>query len=267
MWETTTDGKRIAATSLAGWRGLTAVVALLFFLAAPVESRAAEGGGDDAPEVTTPFASIKFFIEYNETDGDIGLQVFVGGEPPYGKLNGFGPDGEKILAVGPERGLKMQGISELFFESAEPPLATFSLEAFLARFPEGSYRFESETITATNQKGDGMLTHVIPAGPVITSPKEGEVVDPSTTVVVWEPVTHTAALNPPQRPVTIVGYQVIVTREDPIRAFSVDVGPEVNSVSVPAEFMEPGTEYEVEILSIEKSDNQTISLLSFETSD
>ena len=112
-----------------------------------------------------------------------------------------------------------------------------------------------------------MLTHLIPAGPVILSPEDGEVVDPEDVVVTWEPVTLTTAFNTPQVPVTIVGYQVIVTREEPLRVFSVDVSAEATSVTIPPEFLEPGTEYELEILAIEESDNQTISLLFFETED
>jgi nitrate reductase cytochrome c-type subunit len=100
---------------------------------------------------------------------------------------------------------------------------------------------------------------------VITSPEEGEVVDPDNTITTWEPVTLTTAFNPPQIPVTIVGYQVIVTREDPLRVYSVDVSAETTSVSVPPKFLDAGTEYELEILAIEESDNQTISLIFFET--
>jgi len=39
----------------------------------------------------------------------------------------------------------------------------------------------------------------------------------------------------------------------------------VTSLTVPSEFMEPGTEYELEVLALEKSGNQTISVLFFET--
>ena len=39
------------------------------------------------------------------------------------------------------------------------------------------------------------------------------------------------------------------------------------SVSVPPEFLDAGTEYELEILAIEESDNQTISLIFFKTAE
>jgi len=219
---------------------------------------------DDEDELT--LASLKFFIEFNETDEDIGVQTSLGGEP-YKRLRAFGPNEKPILDLKPRRGLRLQGLSDFFFESAEPSLDEFSLEDFLHRFPEGVYEFETITIDGMEQDGDATFTHVIPAGPVITSPMEGEVVDPTATVVVWQPVTQTTAFNPPQQPVTIVGYQVILTREDPLRVYSVDVSPDTTSISAPPEFMDPGTEYEVEVLAIEESDNQTISLLFFETAE
>ncbi|MHC4141093.1 MAG: fibronectin type III domain-containing protein [Planctomycetota bacterium] len=208
--------------------------------------------------------TLKFFIEFNESDEDIGVQAVLGGEP-YKVLKAFGPDDRKILDLKPRRGLKQQGMSDFFFESAEPSLEDFALADFLARFPAGEYEFETKTIDGIEQDGETMLTHVIPAGPVITSPQAGEAVDPDNTIITWEPVTLTTAFNPPQQPVTIVGYQVIVTREDPLRVYSVDVSAETLSVSVPPEFLDAGTEYELEILAIEQSDNQTISLIFFET--
>ena len=212
------------------------------------------------------FGTLKFFIEFNETDEDIGVQALVGGEP-YKRLIVSSPNDIELLNMRAKSSLRRQGMSDFFFESAEPTLDELSIEEFLRRFPQGKYEFETMTLDGAEQEGSAKFTHKIPAGPVITSPSEGDVVDPDNTVVTWEEVTMTTGLNPPQRPVNIVGYQVIVTREDPLRVYSVDVGPETKSISVPPEFLEPGTEYELEILAIEKSDNQTISLLFFETSE
>ncbi|MGH3033207.1 MAG: hypothetical protein ACRDON_01445 [Gaiellaceae bacterium] len=43
------------------------------------------------------------------------------------------------------------------------------------------------------------------------------------------------------------------------------VPPDRNSLSVPDEFFEPGTEYELEVLALESSGNQTISVSFFTT--
>jgi hypothetical protein len=217
---------------------------------------------DDQNELT--LATLKFFIEFNETDEDIGVQALLGGEP-YKKLSAYGPDERKILDLRPRRALKQQGLSDFFFESAEPTLEEVPMDDFLSRFPEGVYEFETVTLDDLEQEGETRLTHMVPAGPVIVFPQQGDVVDRNNLVVTWEPVTMTTALNPPQRPVNIVGYQVIVTRVDPLRVYSVEVAAETTSVTVPPEFLDLDTEYEVEILAIEESDNQTISLLIFHT--
>jgi hypothetical protein len=210
--------------------------------------------------------TLKFFIEFNETDEDVGVQCVLGGEP-YKSIKAYGPDDKKILDLKPRRALKKQGMSDFFFESAEPSLDDFSMQAFLKRFPPGKYEFETITLEGDDQDGETKLTHKIPAGPVITSPLDGEIVNPKNVVITWEPVTKTTAFNPPQVPVNIVGYQVIVTREDPLRIFSADVPADTTSVTVPPDFLEAGTEYELEVLAVEKSDNQTISLLFFETKE
>jgi len=87
-------------------------------------------------------------------------------------------------------------------------------------------------------------------------------------MVTWEDVTHTVD----GRPVTITGYEVIITKaveEDPngfsTPTFDVHVTPDSNSLSVPVEFLEPDTEYELEVLALEVSGNQTISVGFFTT--
>ncbi len=261
MWRTTSnkslsDGKQVFLNGF--FFPLAMAIILLLFSISP------SWADDDENELT--LATLKFFIEFNETDEDIGVQALVGGEP-YVLLEAFDPYERKILRVKPKRSLKMQGLSDLFFESAEPSLDEVSMTKFLQRFPEGEYEFETLTLDGLEQDGETNFTHLIPAGPEITYPEDGEVVDPSMVLVTWEPVTMTTAFNSPQQPVNIVGYQVIVTKEDPLRVYSVDVPAETTSVSIPPEFLEAGTEYELEIIAIEESDNQTISLLFFETAE
>jgi hypothetical protein len=92
---------------------------------------------------------------------------------------------------------------------------------------------------------------------------------PTTDLVIeWEDVTETIDGNP----ATITGYEVIITKVEhtdphgfsqPI--FDVHVPPDRNALTVSAEFLEPGTEYELEVLALETSGNQTITVSSFTT--
>ena len=73
-------------------------------------------------------------------------------------------------------------------------------------------------------------------------------------------------------PVTITGYEVIITKQQHVDPhgfsqpiYDVHVSPDRNSLSVPEEFFEPGTEYELEVLALERSGNQTISVSFFTT--
>jgi hypothetical protein len=145
--------------------------------------------------------TLKFFIEFNETDEDVGVQCVLGGEA-YVVLRAFEPDGRRIVDLRPRASLRQQGMSDFFFESAEPTLDEVSMAEFLDRFPEGEYEFETITTDGIEQDGEADFTHAIPAGPEITYPREGDVVDPDALVVTWEPVTMTTAFNPPQVPVT-----------------------------------------------------------------
>jgi hypothetical protein len=69
-------------------------------------------------------------------------------------------------------------------------------------------------------------------------------------VVAWKGVR-----NPPGS--KIVGYQVVVTREDPLRVFSVDLPARARRLAVPAAFLQHGVEYKAEVLAIEAGGNQT----------
>jgi hypothetical protein len=45
----------------------------------------------------------------------------------------------------------------------------------------------------------------------------------------------------------------------------VHVRPEITALEVPATFLEAGTLYEIEVLALEESGNQTITAIFFET--
>jgi hypothetical protein len=84
----------------------------------------------------------------------------------------------------------------------------------------------------------------------------------------WKPVEETID----GESVTITGYEVIVTKEehdDPHGLsrpeYDVHVPPDMTELSVPDEFLQPDTLYELEVLALEKSGNQTITVGFFTT--
>ena len=181
-----------------------------------------------------------------------------------------------MLEVGPQGQLRDLTMAGIFFESREPPASEFSFADLEAAFPEGEYTVRAESFDGSMLVGSATFTHDVPAAPTISAPAiaegpRGTKKDPvplEDLVVRWDQVRATVDGGP----VTITGYEVIITKEvqDDPNGFSrpiydVHVTPTVNALSVPAEFLEPGTVYELEVLALEESGNQTISVGFFRT--
>ena len=213
-------------------------------------------------------SAAKLYIEFMSTGVDLGVHGFFD-DHGWSELCVYDPTGALVLAVKPQSQLHDLTMAGIFFESREPVIEEFPFEELMARFPEGEY-----TIVGTNHDGTGLtgaatFTHNIPAPPIITSPMLteedtiAEVVHPiGDMVVAWEDVIETVD----GEPVTIIGYEVIVTNMDgkdphsfaqPI--YDVHLPADRNSLLVPATFFQPGMRYEIEVVAIEESGNQTIN--------
>lgn len=215
-----------------------------------------------ACEGRVEYSALRFYIEYNNTGEDVGVQLFLDGEP-WKVLTASKPDGSTMLNIRTRDSLRTQGMTELFWESAEPSLAEVPLDEFLARWPEGDYEFEGETIEGECIEGVAVFTHVIPAAPVVISPQDGDVIDPDDFTIEWEPVTTTIDGSPD---IEIIEYEVIVGQIDPKRELSIHLSASVTSVKIPAEFFEQDNTLHVfEILAIEAGHNQTITAGEFLT--
>jgi hypothetical protein len=221
-------------------------------------------------------AAAKLFIEYMATDGDLGVHGLFD-DQGWRELCVYDPRGTLVLQVTPQSQLRDLTLAGIFFESREPPLAEFSFDDLKTHFSAGEY-----TVVGTNYDGTGLVgaatfTHDLPAPPVITAPVVVEeeaadeaVVSIDNLVVEWEDVTATVEGNP----VTITGYEIIITKvehEDPHGLsrpiYDVHVPADRNRLSVPIEFLESGTLYELEVLALEESGNQTITAGFFTTAD
>jgi hypothetical protein len=223
----------------------------------------------------TRVATAKLIIEYNATDEDLGVHGAFD-DDGWKSLCVFDPTGRPVLKVGPRGQLLDLTMAGIFFESREPPRSEFSFADLKAAFPEGRYRVRGQSFDGTTLVGAATFTHDVPAPPTITSPEIAE--DPEGTdanpvsradlVVVWDRVTETVSGDP----VEITGYEVIVTKEveDDPHGFSrptydVHVPATVRRLPVPMKFLEADTVYELEVLALEESGNQTISVGFFKT--
>jgi hypothetical protein len=208
-----------------------------------------------AKPTTIPFADARLKIEVNATDGDAGLQVFLDGEP-WRAVSLYNPAGRKLVEITAKGPLKDYGLTELFSESSEPPFDVFPFEEFKRLFPEGVYTFRGTAIDGKHLLSTARLTHDVPDGPRIVRPRDDAQVSRDRVVVAWKPVR-----TPPG--IDIVGYQVVVTREDPLRVLSVDLPASARRLPVPSAFLQRGTEYKAEVLAIEASGNQTLTEVAF----
>jgi hypothetical protein len=210
-----------------------------------------------APSKPKPvaFADARLIIEVNSTDGDAGLQIFVDA-PAWKQVAVARPDGQRIVDFRTAGPVDTYGLTELFSESSEPPFTEFPLEQFKALFPEGVYSFSGTTIGGAALTGSASLSHDIPNGPEILAPADGERVAADAVVVEWAAGAQPAGVN-------IVGYQVVVTRENPHRVLTVDLPATVTSLTIPEEFLERRASYALEVLAIEASGNQTLTEIAF----
>jgi hypothetical protein len=206
------------------------------------------------PGRAASFKEARIYIEYNASANDLGFHVFLDAED-WEALTIANPAGTTIFEVEGKGGYTDLGLTELFFEGAEPSLDDFPLEDLLARFPEGKYRFEGVTVGGTHLMSMATLSHAVPEGPAVSA-----LVDDDTVTIRWDPVTDAPEGFPVQK-VTIVGYQVIV------ESFQVTLPATSTEVTVPREFVESlkRGEHAFEVLAIEASGNQTITEGFFET--
>ena len=209
--------------------------------------------GLQAPARAALFSEARIYIEYNSSANDLGFHVSLDGED-WKALKIFNPNGVNVFEVAGHAGYAQLGMTELFFEGAEPTLDEFPLAQLLALFPEGSYKFQGITVGGAPIKGVGKLSHAVPDGPEVTA-----AVGDDSVVIGWEPVTH-PPVGFPNKPIHIAGYQVIVGK------FQVTLPASATEVELPEEFVDslPPGEQPFEVLAIDGSGNQTITEGTFE---
>ena len=195
-----------------------------------------------------PFDDARLFFEFNSTDDDLGVQLFLDGEA-WNRLNLIDPRNRKILDIRAQGRLGKLGLTELFWESDEP-----SPEEVLDLFIEGNYTLIGKTIEGATRKSVVELSHDLAPAPVITVPSApGAELDPDNAVVRWEAIPGIERL------------EIIVENEEEGLEMLVPLSAGATSLHVPAEFLDPDTEYKVEVIAIGENGNKTISERVFVT--
>jgi len=210
--------------------------------------------GMEAPGRAAGFSIARIYIEYNRSANDLGFHVSIDGED-WRSLQIINPAGTTVFQVEGKGGYKQLGLTELFFEGAEPSLDDFPLEDLLALFPEGRYKLVGTTVNGARMLSTATLSHAVPDGPSVSA-----VVDDDTVTISWGAVEDPPEGFPLKR-IDIVGYQVIVG------SFQVTLPAGSTEVTVPREFVEslkPG-EHAFEVLAIDAGGAQTITEGTFET--
>ena len=243
----------------------TLVPTVLLFAAA-----VSAGSGSSSKRAVVPLKEAKLNIEHNATDRDTGFQGFIDSEG-WRRLDVRGPKGQ-VLAFEARGSLGALGMTELFFETVEPENADTPIARMLAKLPEGRYAIAGPTQENGKRlgrtSGTALLTHDIPAGPKLVSPRNGARVPARGVVARWRPVTKTIT----GEPLRIIAYQLIIEKDAEPHphmigklGLSMYVPPSVTSIAVPDGFLQPRTAYQWEVLAIEQSGNQTLSSGEFRT--
>lgn len=213
----------------------------------------------------TPLDVAELFFELNNTDGDLGIHGLIDGDA-WKQLEIENPREDQILMVRIVRNLAAQGLTEIFFESAEPTFDDLLPEVFFARFPEGTYEISAKTIEGSELESETEVTHLLPAPPLVSvngsaaaddcDADQPTVMAPVT--ISWDPVTEShPELGRTFEPITVVNYEVVVEiDETPFRTSTI-LPPDVTSFQVPSEILALGEEIKFEVLVREESFNQT----------
>ena len=255
---------------------LIPVVALILGAAAPELWAGNHDDDDDDEEI--PFDVAELFFELNNTDGDLGIHALVDGDA-WKYLEIEDTRDRKMLNIIVRGRLRRQGLTELFFESAEPTFDELSPKKFFRRFPEGEYDIEGETIEGEERESEVWLSHVLPAPPVPTvngmpAPKDCDaddlpvVIAGEPVIIAWPLVSESHPTIGKSGPIDVVNYEVVVEIDETPWKTSTILPPDATSFEVPQEILalglEEGGEIKFEVLVREASYNQTAVESCFE---
>jgi hypothetical protein len=212
---------------------------------------------DDEEELELDEAYLYF--ELNDTDGDLGIHGKADGDA-WKRMKIEAPNERILLNINVRSRLRRQGLTELFFESAEPcfpetcedPDDALDPEVFFSRFPAGVYEWEGLTLDHEEIEGEVYLSQRIPAAPVVHSvggdmaPADGECWNPGDVdevIIDWNEVTHTHAslgsdTNAELGDNSVIYYEFVAEIDGTEYKSTALVPPDTTQWTVPEEFID-----------------------------
>lgn len=215
------------------------------------------------PAKEIPFPEAELYFELNNTDGDLGIHGSIDGDA-WALLTIEDPRERTILRLSAMGRLRQQGLTQLFFESAEPTFDELPPAEFFKRFPEGEYSIEAISLEGDELFGDVMLSHVMAAPPsnitLSGTPAARDCDDTlpvisGPVVIRWDPVTTSHPTIGKSGRVQIVRYQFFV--EIGSTKLAVDLPPSVTEFEVPREILTLGKRFKFEVIARTATGNNT----------
>jgi hypothetical protein len=219
-----------------------------------------------ATQHTRLLSEAALFFELNDTDGDLGIHASIDGEP-WTSLEIDGPGDRELLSIISRSNLRTQGLTQLSFESSEPPFDELAPQDFFRRFPEGRYEIEAHLDAGGSARATALLSHVLAAPPenirlsgvpAADRCDEGAlpIVAPPVTIA-WEDVTasHPDIGSQSRGPIKVRRYQLFV--EGNGTKLSLDLPPTVTAFEVPTAVTNPSGTFKFEIIVQTATGNNT----------
>jgi len=210
------------------------------------------------------FDEAELFLELNDTDGDLGIHASIDGGP-WTELQMEGPGERTLLDIVSRGRMRAQGLTQLAFESAEPPFDELAPADFFGRFPEGRYEIEGRAQDGREIESRAVLSHVLAAPPeniLVSGARAAESCDAEMIPVVappviidWDPVTESHPEIGKRGRITVSRYQLFVEREGV--KLSLDLPPNVTQFEVPVGVTSLGTSFKFEIIVRTSTGNNT----------
>ena len=190
---------------------------------------------------------IELLFEQNTTDGDAEVVLRVDSNEAFDRFVLLAPWPPRPVLALASRDREDLGLAELLVESAEP-----NIDAVKDAYPEGTYRALLRTTSRRWISAFAVLSHALPAAPVITHPLPGETIPVNGAVVTWQP-------DP-----TVASWVVEIEQDDLGISLSVLLPGHATSFAIPNDLLISGVEFELGLAAESELGNINVVETAFE---